>query len=315
MDEVKVDVDQARRRPRGRPRSCRTSSSASASAPPQAGGDHGEQLGRLVSVVFEVVGEVGVEGDAVARRAAQWRSPSTTRVGRPGDHDRGLAAPRLVDRRVPGAPGRGAGLEPVAGDVGALSGQRRSQLLDRVAAATALASPAARGRRPRGRPRPGAGAARGSDRGRRRFAPPTASVGLVSPRSTCDSIGALTPVRCARSRSERSIPSRSARTRGPTAASTAGLRFAGLWPRHRHALYVITYVCFSEAGRLGADQDLVDPDLVRAAAARRRSRRRCPRLSAPRRSAPRIFSIVLHHHRVARCGPGARSRRSPARRR
>src|SRR4051794_26020606 len=43
----------------------------------------------------------------------------------------------------------------------------------------------------------------------------TDSVGLVSPRSTCDSIGADTPERSARSRSDRSIASRSARTRGP----------------------------------------------------------------------------------------------------
>ena len=43
----------------------------------------------------------------------------------------------------------------------------------------------------------------------------TCSVGLVSPRSTWLSIGALTPERSARSRSDRSIASRSARTRGP----------------------------------------------------------------------------------------------------
>ena len=43
----------------------------------------------------------------------------------------------------------------------------------------------------------------------------TCSVGLVSPRSTWLSIGALTPERSARSRSERSIASRSALTRGP----------------------------------------------------------------------------------------------------
>ena len=43
----------------------------------------------------------------------------------------------------------------------------------------------------------------------------TWSVGLVSPRSTWESIGALTPERSARSRSERSMASRSARTRGP----------------------------------------------------------------------------------------------------
>ena len=44
-------------------------------------------------------------------------------------------------------------------------------------------------------------------------------VGLVSPRSTWLSIGAETPERSARSRSERSIASRSAFTRGPTAAT------------------------------------------------------------------------------------------------
>jgi NTE family protein len=44
----------------------------------------------------------------------------------------------------------------------------------------------------------------------------TARVGLVSPRSTWESIGADTPERVARSRRERSIASRRARTRGPT---------------------------------------------------------------------------------------------------
>src|SRR3954451_23250685 len=43
----------------------------------------------------------------------------------------------------------------------------------------------------------------------------TASVGLVSPRSTWLSIGALTPLRCDRSRSERPMASRSALTRSP----------------------------------------------------------------------------------------------------
>jgi hypothetical protein len=51
--------------------------------------------------------------------------------------------------------------------------------------------------------------------------PATASVGLVSPRSTCESIGALTPERSARSRSDKSIASRSARTRGPIASAIA----------------------------------------------------------------------------------------------
>src|SRR3954464_1616553 len=45
----------------------------------------------------------------------------------------------------------------------------------------------------------------------------TWSVGLVSPRSTCESIGAETPDRTASSRSESREDSRRARTREPTA--------------------------------------------------------------------------------------------------
>ena len=73
----------------------------------------------------------------------------------------------------------------------------------------------------------------------------TASVGLVSPRSTCDSIGALTPLRSARSRSERSIASRRLLTRAPTAPSgvtTVPLAVSSRGARHL-GLYVITYVC------------------------------------------------------------------------
>src|SRR5690348_14019590 len=47
----------------------------------------------------------------------------------------------------------------------------------------------------------------------------SASVGLVSPRSTCESIGALTPLRSARSLSERSIASRRLLTRAPSVPS------------------------------------------------------------------------------------------------
>ena len=60
----------------------------------------------------------------------------------------------------------------------------------------------------------------------------TASVGLVSPRSTWESIGAETPLRSARSRSDRSMPSRRARIRVPTPVTV-----------DRHALYVITDIC------------------------------------------------------------------------
>src|SRR4051794_41765018 len=63
----------------------------------------------------------------------------------------------------------------------------------------------------------------------------TDNVGLVSPRSTCDSIGADTPQRSASSRSDRPMASRSARTRGPTATGSATAGAAGLPP------YVITH--------------------------------------------------------------------------
>ena len=78
-----------------------------------------------------MMGKIGVEGGAVAV-GREWVSPSTT-SSTAGEDDDGLAAPRLVDRRIAGATGCGAGIEPVHGDVGALAGQRRGQLLDRVA--------------------------------------------------------------------------------------------------------------------------------------------------------------------------------------
>ena len=65
--------------------------------------------------------------------------------------------------------------------------------------------------------------------------PATCSVGLVSPRSTWLSIGALTPLRSARSRRLRPSASRSARIRGPTAAPSYDrtLSHTGVrgWPR------------------------------------------------------------------------------------
>src|SRR4051794_40272026 len=51
--------------------------------------------------------------------------------------------------------------------------------------------------------------------------PATDSVGLVSPRSTWDSMGADTPLRSARSRRDRAMPSRRARMRGPTSSCSA----------------------------------------------------------------------------------------------
>src|SRR5262249_38531230 len=64
----------------------------------------------------------------------------------------------------------------------------------------------------------------------------TCSVGLVSPRSTWLSIGALTPERSARSRSDRSIASRSARTRGPMWMWVSGVSATATIQT-----YVITY--------------------------------------------------------------------------
>ncbi len=64
----------------------------------------------------------------------------------------------------------------------------------------------------------------------------TVNVGLVSPRSTCESIGALTPLRAARSRSERSAASRSAFTRAPiTFGSSGSAGEAGAGGRSRSA--------------------------------------------------------------------------------
>ena len=61
----------------------------------------------------------------------------------------------------------------------------------------------------------------------------TCSVGLVSPRSTCESIGAETPERSARSLRDRSIASRRALMRLPM----AGIGSAAVAIR----LYVIAY--------------------------------------------------------------------------
>src|ERR1700760_2871262 len=71
-------------------------------APPQAGGYHRDEAGRVGSFGLEVVREIGVEGDAVP----------LVKLGAPaledqrqvaGEDDRGLATARLVHRRVGGA--------------------------------------------------------------------------------------------------------------------------------------------------------------------------------------------------------------------
>ncbi len=72
----------------------------------------------------------------------------------------------------------------------------------------------------------------------------TVNVGLVAPRSTCESIGALTPLRSASSRSDSPQASRSALTRAPIAAGSswspaASTCSSGVTLAIR--LYVITY--------------------------------------------------------------------------
>ena len=131
--------------------------------------------------------------------------------------DGGLTRARLVARRVAGTAGDGARGQRVARDLGAQAGQRRGEDLVGVAAGAAAATLA--GRTTETMP----SSSRRSSCESRSSSPEaillaTCSVGLVSPRSTCESIGAETPERSASSRSERSIASRSAFTRGPTAA-------------------------------------------------------------------------------------------------
>ena len=144
-----------------------------------------------------------------------------SRPGRP--RSRGCPARASADRRGP----------PVAAP--GSSGARRRRRAGRAAAGSAPrpgARPAGacgprRGGRPRrGGPRRGAAAARASARGPAAILVATASVGLVSPRSTWESIGALTPLRSARSRSERPIASRSARIRAPTIGVSTGVASA-----------------------------------------------------------------------------------------
>src|SRR6202035_1824783 len=89
-------------------------------APPQPRGDDRQEGGLRVGGILEVMGQVGVEGDAIA--LAQLVALSVADQGhRPALHERRLAAAGLVHRRVVrrarGAPGR----EGVAGKVAALA--------------------------------------------------------------------------------------------------------------------------------------------------------------------------------------------------
>ena len=151
---------------------------------------------------------------------------------------RGLARAGLVHGRVAGAAGARAGRERVARDLGALAGQRRREDLVAVAAAPP------RRRSSRADDGHGAGLVEAQSWRQRRSSPAamraaTCRVGLVSPRSTWESIGAETPERSARSRSERPSASRSALTRDPPTVRVRG-------DRHP-AAYAITYACIGLA--------------------------------------------------------------------
>ena len=112
--------------------------------PPEAGGDHGEEAGRLLAFVLEVMGKVSVEGDAVPLLQFVAAAVDDQRQGA-GEDDGGLAAAGLVHRRVLAAAGAGAGVEHMQGDVGALTGQRRGQLLEAVSPALGVATTQRRG--------------------------------------------------------------------------------------------------------------------------------------------------------------------------
>ena len=219
MDQVEVDVEQRRAAlALGRPHLVRLPDLLEHRLghqldPPQAGGDHRHELRLAAAGILEVVRQVGVERDRVALARARARRRRRRAAARPSSDDRGLAAAGLVDRRVVRAAGGGAGRERVQRDLGALAGQRPAS------------APRSGGRR--ARPPSRRSPARTTRdavalveaqqlrerqlEARRDLRPRPTSVGLVSPRSTWDSIGAETPLRSARSRSDRSIASRSAR--------------------------------------------------------------------------------------------------------
>ena len=149
--------------------------------------------------------------------ASSWRAPSQCSTTVP---DSTSAVSRLPGSCIGGSPGppvTAPGGERVARELGALAGQRRGEDLVAVPVGAGRARSAARRSRTTvtapSSSRRSSCESRSSRPAAIRVA--TCSVGLVSPRSTCESIGALTPERSARSRSDRSIASRSARIAGP----------------------------------------------------------------------------------------------------
>jgi hypothetical protein len=162
--------------------------------------------------------QVRVERDAVAIEQLVPLAVAKQNDAAPLD-ERGLAAPGLVPRRISRTPCDRSRRKRVARELG--SPFRRSP------ARTTVTAPSSSRR--------SSWESRSSSPPAIRFA--TWSVGLVSPRSTCESIGALTPERSARSRSDRSMASRSARMRGPRPPSV--LAVAVVVDNIR--AYVITY--------------------------------------------------------------------------
>src|SRR5947209_16117388 len=73
-------------------------------APAQAGADHCQQDGLVGSVVFEVVGQIGVEGHCVARPELV-ALPVAVQFDLAALHERRLPAARLVHRRISGPAG------------------------------------------------------------------------------------------------------------------------------------------------------------------------------------------------------------------
>src|ERR1035441_1574358 len=101
------------------------------SAAPQSGGDNREQSRLASSVVLEMVGQIGVEGPAVA--ASKLVPPPVAEQDQLVVLVQGaLAAARLVHRRVLRAAGDGAGRKRVEGELGSLAWDRRRQHLGTV---------------------------------------------------------------------------------------------------------------------------------------------------------------------------------------
>ena len=147
VDEVQVDVDQAGGDLVGLPdlveqalghRSslsarCRRPALTTASRTASLSPGFSKWWGRSASKVTQ-----SPAAQLVAGAVADERRP------RPDSHQRGLAAARLVHRRVAGAAGDRAGGQRVARELGALAGQRRGEDLVAVAAGAGRARCAAR---------------------------------------------------------------------------------------------------------------------------------------------------------------------------